>query len=215
MPDETDVKEQSQGVSRRGLFGAGGSLLFGAAAMGIPGTAEAAFSKEELVQAANRPVFDLEHMPADPESGPGGSVQMARQKQFPFMTGATIARLIMQPNCSRAPHWHMNSWEVQFCISGSCKLSTVDEHGNLFEDILKPGYAGFAPQAWLHTLQTIGDEPCLMYVCWADPNLQTAELPEAMALLPQVAVAGALDTTVQELNTMNKKRVLITKNAKP
>src|SRR4051812_11582045 len=129
MPRET--QQNKDDLSRRTLFGVGGSVLLGAVAM--PGVAEA--EGNQGAGPSGDCVFDLQHMPADPESGPGGTVQMARQKQFPFMTGATVARLIMEPGCSRSPHWHLNSWEVQFCISGSCKLSTVDEHGNLFEDI--------------------------------------------------------------------------------
>src|SRR4051812_7750496 len=111
--------QQNNGeVSRRRLFGASGGLLVGAMAAGVPGIAEA--DEMETTVLGSECVFDLKNMPADPESGPGGTVQMARQKQFPFMSGATVARLVMQPNCSRSPHWHLNSWEVQFCLSGSC-----------------------------------------------------------------------------------------------
>src|SRR4051794_5757341 len=88
-------------LSRRGLFGASGSLLAAAVTAGLaaPSLASAA-AEPAAVQTppAKVPtVFDLEHMPIDPDSG-AGSVQMARQKQFPFMSGATVARVVMKPN---------------------------------------------------------------------------------------------------------------------
>ena len=52
--------------------------------------------------ATESPVFDLAHMPIDPDSGPGGTVQLAREAQFPFMTGASIARVAMDASAARA-----------------------------------------------------------------------------------------------------------------
>jgi oxalate decarboxylase/phosphoglucose isomerase-like protein (cupin superfamily) len=206
-------------LSRRGLFGAGGSVLAGAIAAGLVGAgapAAAVGGGATRTQAAppKKPtVFDLDRMAIDPESGPGGTVQMARQAQFAFMNGATVARVTMKPSSSRAPHWHLNSWEVQFCVSGSCTLSSVDAQGVLHEDILKAGFVGFAPQGWLHSLRTVGAVPCVLYLCWGDPALQTQELAEAMGRLPASTVAGALGISLAQLNALTKTRRLVTTNA--
>src|SRR5262245_57318709 len=101
------------------------------------------------------PVFDLAQMPINPASGPGRTVHLAREAQFPFMTGASIARVAIDANAARAAHWHVNSWEIQFCAAGACKLSVVSPAGVLSQGIITPGMAGFAPQGWLHTLETM------------------------------------------------------------
>ena len=202
-----------QNLTRRGLFTAGGSVL-GAVALtvGAPARADGDAAAQARPAAPPAIAFDLEHMPIDPESGPGGTVQMARQRQFPFMSAATIARATVKPNASRSPHWHINSWEVQFCVSGSCKLSTVDEHGVLHESVLKPGFAGFAPQGWLHAIEAVGTETCVLYLCWGDPDLKTQELAEAMGQLPREAVAGALGVPQAQLAAVNRKRILVNPN---
>ena len=159
------------------------------------------------------PVFDLEHMPVDPDSGPGGTVQLAREQQFPFMIGASIARVAIKPNSARAAHWHLNSWEIQFCAAGACKLSAVNPDGVLYEGIIKPGFAGFAPQGWLHTLEAVGDDTCLLYLCWGNPNVHTQELAESMGQLPAEVVAGTLGISVAQVKAFNTTKRLVTNDA--
>jgi oxalate decarboxylase/phosphoglucose isomerase-like protein (cupin superfamily) len=163
--------------------------------------------------ATESPVFDLAHMPIDPDSGPGGTVQIARAAQFPFMTGASIARVAMDANAARAAHWHVNSWEIQFCAAGACKLSVVNPDGVLSQGIITPGLAGFAPQGWLHTLETVGNESCILYLCWGDSNVQTQEMAQSIGQVPAEVVAGTLGITVAEVKAFNTTKRLMTKNA--
>jgi len=190
-------------------------VLASAIAAGIVGPSAGAAAASSQAAPANLPtVFDLARMAVDPDSGPGGTVQMARQAQFPFMSAATVARVTMNANSSRAPHWHLNSWEIQFCVSGSCRFSSVDAHGVLHEDVLRPGFVGFAPQGWLHSLETIGPDPCVLNLCWGDPALETQELAEAMGRLPAATVAGALGISLTQLNALTKTKRLITTDAR-
>ena len=165
--------------------------------------------------ATESPAFDLAHMPIDPDSGPGGTVQLAREAQFPFMTGASIARVAIEANAARAAHWHVNSWEIQFCAAGACKLSVVDPDGVLYQGIITPGLAGFAPQGWLHTLETVGDETCILYLCWGDPDVQTQEMAQSIGQVPAEVVAGTLGVTVADVKAFNTTKRLLTKDAQP
>jgi len=163
--------------------------------------------------ATESPVFDLAHMPIDPDSGPGGTVQLAREAQFPFMTRASVARVAIDARAARAAHWHVNSWEIQFCAAGACRLSVVSPDGVLSQGIITPGMAGFAPQGWLHTLETVGDAACLLYLCWGDPNVQTQEMAQSVGQVPAEVVAGTLSVTVAEVKAFNTTRRLLTKDA--
>jgi oxalate decarboxylase len=148
-------------ISRRALLGvAGGALALGA----LPGVARA--------QAPANPGPGLPATSADfalalsalaPQIvGATGSVAVGAVGNFPVVGGQGASFGLMRIDANgglREPHWHPDSWELQYFLQGSGRVEVTLVTGESATLPVGPGDMVFLPQGCGHAIANDGTEP--------------------------------------------------------
>jgi oxalate decarboxylase len=104
----------------------------------------------------------------------GGTVTKCDESNFPALAGndAAVFLLILKPGGLREPHWHPNAWELDYCVSGNCRLGVVTPDSTQSIVVLGPGDVGFIPQGWGHFIENVGDVDlkCVVVFNSSKPN---------------------------------------------
>ena len=48
-----------------------------------------------------------------------GSIRRVTADNFPILAGMSMKRLVVNPGAMRTPHWHANTNELTYCVSGT------------------------------------------------------------------------------------------------
>ena len=154
------------GVSRRHLIGGGAAVagLVTAAAgsrlaaqtMQPPyGPAPAPLAGKELPSFR----FPMGAQPAHEYDG--GWAKEANVSEFPV--SEKIAGVLMQldPGALRELHWHANAAEWAYVLDGNCRITIINPRNQSQTADFGPGDVWYFPRGFGHSIQGIGDRPCL------------------------------------------------------
>ena len=98
-------------------------------------------------------------------SNAAGSRTIADADNFPILNGWSMATLLLtlKKGGVREPHWHPNSAELSYCISGRAEMtiypSNTDADSFTVETFtIDPGEVVFVPQGFIHDIENISNE---------------------------------------------------------
>ncbi|KAK5167456.1 uncharacterized protein LTR77_007155 [Saxophila tyrrhenica] len=145
---------------------------------------------------SSRHVYHLES--SEPSfSSPLGSIRKCTVDELPILKAMSLKRLTLQPKGIREPHWHADSNELTYCLSGNALVNIIDTHSNFASFTIKAGQMFHIPSGSLHHIENISDdEPAEFLVCFRH------EKPEDFSLS---AAYGAMSPAF--LGTQNKEIV--------
>ncbi|NER46036.1 MAG: cupin domain-containing protein [Symploca sp. SIO1A3] len=152
-----------------------------------------------------------------------GSLTAIGGSNFPALGGASIGRIVIEPNAIRAPHWHLHFAEVGYCEQGLGQVGVIvpghtipkpDGTGFVEEKIveeifIKPNEVFLFPQASQHYLRNIGKEPFACTLFFAQntslnvDQLLTISLQNILADTP-LGVLGPVFVTDEENPNVQK-----------
>jgi oxalate decarboxylase len=89
----------------------------------------------------------------------GGQVRIVDSSNFPAATTIAAALVEVDPGGMRELHWHPNTDEWQYYISGQARMSVFASGGRARTFDFQAGDVGYAPFAMGHYVENIGDEP--------------------------------------------------------
>ena len=160
------------------------------------------FPKQEAYIASGQvpPPLSADPLPFSQSSGPlshryrlgsqkplyfeGGTFSMVDQKLFPISSTMAGAILELKPKAMRELHWHPNSDEWQYYISGQARMTVFLSHGNAVTEEFKAGDVGYVPQGCGHYVENLSDEPCKMLAVFNTGNYQEIALSDWIASNP-------------------------------
>ncbi len=190
--------------------------------LGLPEKAFADFPQREvyIVQAAVPPAEIPEPPPGtqrtpplthryaletqQPRTFPGGSIRTVSANEFPISTTMTGASLRLQPGALRELHWHPNSDEWQYYISGRVRMTVFGSSGRASTVEFGPGDVGYVPQGYGHYLQSIGDEECHVLIVFNSGEYQEISISSWLASNPRTLLAtnfGVSEELIAQLPT--------------
>jgi oxalate decarboxylase len=129
----------------------------------------------------------------------GASVQFARVKEFPAVSGMSLALFEIDQNWTREMHWHNNASELGWVLSGSGRMVLIDEWGAPVAFNLEPGSVFFAPKGWAHATWPTDDEPLRLLLSFDSPMPATIDFSQMMPTIPSDVVAQAAGVPVAEV----------------
>ena len=139
---------------------------------------------------------------SDPvEFASGASVQFARAKEFPALTGLSLAIFDVDQNFTREMHWHNNAGGLGWCLSGSGRMVLLDEWGAPVAYNLEPGSVFFAPKGWAHAFWPTSDQPLRMLLSFDSPTPATIDFSQMMPTIPSEVVAQSAGVRVADVLT--------------
>jgi oxalate decarboxylase len=154
-----DPEQPSSTLSRRGLLGAAGGALAVAA---LPAAARAAATPVGPGLPATDQDFALALSTLNPQiTGATGSVALGRLDNMPVLggQGASFGLMRIEANGGlREPHWHPDSWELQYYLGGHARVEIVLITGDCAQLDVGPGDMVFLPQGCGHSILNTGDE---------------------------------------------------------
>ena len=94
----------------------------------------------------------------------GGVIRFAKKNDFPALDGLAMASIHLHPGGVRIPHWHPNANEMDYVISGKCRINLFGPASEANPDgitevfTLEAGEISFLPQGWFHSIENTGKD---------------------------------------------------------
>ncbi len=104
-------------------------------------------------------LFTYRLLEQEPIESEGGKVYIADSTNFTVSKTIASALVTVEPGAMREPHWHPNTHEWQYYISGKARMTVFASDGHARTFNYQAGDVGYVPFAMGHYVENIGDEP--------------------------------------------------------
>jgi len=135
--------------------------------------------------------FKLGDLP--PITSPGGRVRIADTSNFPIAKNLAAALVEVDPGHMRELHWHPNTDEWQYYISGRGRMTVFAAEGNARTFDYQAGDVGYVPMSMPHFIENTGSEPLHFLELFRAHRFQDMSVAQWMALTPPELVAVHLN----------------------
>jgi oxalate decarboxylase len=108
--------------------------------------------------------------------GAGGTVQVVSSKEIPRLEGITVFPLHIVPEGLREPHWHPDTGELNYCVSGRAQIGLVAPSGEVQTFAVEPGTIAFIPENWFHYIANVTDDPLEFLVFFVNPEARAPHI---------------------------------------
>lgn len=155
--------------------------------------------------------FKYELLKQKPIESSGGRVWIADSSNFKASKTIASALVEVLPGAIRELHWHPNTDEWQYYISGKAKMTVfaADGHARTFN--FQAGDVGYVPFAMGHYVENIGDEPLYFLEIFKSDHYADISLNQWLALTPQKLVLETLDVNEKFLASLHKMKQPVVK----
>jgi oxalate decarboxylase len=145
-----------------------------------------------------------------PETSPGGTVRIADTRNFKIATEIAAALVEVQPGHMREIHWHPNSDEWQYYISGQARMTVFGAQTNSRTFDYRAGHVGYVPKSMPHFVENTGSEPLRFLELFNSPHYSDVSLTQWMANVPHELVQAHLNIDRQIIDALPKdKRAVV------
>ncbi|KAL9053614.1 MAG: hypothetical protein Q9162_004642 [Coniocarpon cinnabarinum] len=113
-----------------------------------------------------------------------GSLKIADPTVFPAAADMSCALVTIEPGAMRELHWHLQSDEWNFFISGTARITVYSPPSSSRTFDYGPGDVGYIPQTLSHYIENTGDEPVVLLEMLKQPKFtvvkDTLSLPDTV-----------------------------------
>ncbi|MCY8267012.1 oxalate decarboxylase family bicupin [Bacillus haynesii] len=170
----------------------------------IPGCLE-----KDKVESPNGTVpqsFSYNLLEQEPIVSSGGKVWIADSTNFKASKTIASALVEVEPGGIRELHWHPNTDEWQYYISGQAKMTVFASDGHARTFNYQAGDVGYVPFAMGHYVQNTGDEPLRFLEIFKDDHYADVSLNQWLALVPEELVRQHLDVGSEFTKMLSKEK---------
>jgi oxalate decarboxylase len=146
----------------------------------------------------------------------GGRVWIVDSSNFPAASTIAAALVEVDPGGLRELHWHPNTDEWQYFISGRARMTVFasGERARTFD--YAAGDVGYVPFAMGHYLQNTGDEPLRFLEMFRSDRFADVSLRQWMALTPRELVRAHLNLDRETVAGLSAdKPVIVSRGRRP
>ena len=128
-----------------------------------------------------------------------------------FSAATTIAAALVEvePGGVRELHWHPNTDEWQYYISGRGRMTVFASGGKARTFDYQAGDVGYVPFAMGHYIENTGDEPLRFLEMFRSAYFADISLNQWMALTPPELVQAHLNLDQQTMAALHKEKPII------
>ncbi|MEE6259183.1 cupin domain-containing protein [Plantactinospora sonchi] len=130
----------------------------------------------------------------------GGWTREVTVRDLPVATTLSGVQFGLEPGAYREIHWHQES-EWAYVLSGSCRISAVDQEGRTFIEDVKAGDLWFFPQGIPHNIQALdeGVQFLLVFNDGAFSENNTFLLSDFFAHVPRSVLARNFGWSTEQM----------------
>jgi oxalate decarboxylase len=139
----------------------------------------------------------------------GGQVRIVDSSNFPAATTIAAAFVEVEPGGMRELHWHPNTDEWQYYISGYGRMTVFASGGKARTFDYQAGDVGYVPFAMGHYVENTGDEPLRFLEMFRSSYFADISLNQWMALTPPELVQAHLNLDQETMAALRKEKPII------
>ncbi|WP_434178276.1 oxalate decarboxylase [Bacillus stercoris] len=165
--------------------------------------------KDDIVEGPNGEVpYPLTYrlLEQEPIESEGGKVYIADSTNFKVSKTIASALVTVEPGAMRELHWHPNTHEWQYYISGKARMTVFASDGHARTFNYQAGDVGYVPFAMGHYVENIGDEPLVFLEIFKDDHYADVSLNQWLAMLPETFVQAHLDLGKDFTDVLSKEK---------
>lgn len=171
---------------------------------GIPGSLECDKVQTEQGEVPNS--FKYELLKQEPITSSGGQVWIADSTNFKASKTIASALVKVDPGAIRELHWHPNTDEWQYFISGKARMTVFASDGHARTFNYQAGDVGYVPFAMGHYVENTGDEPLYFLEIFKSDHYADISLNQWLAVTPKQLVLDHLDQGEQFLKLLDTEK---------
>ena len=145
----------------------------------------------------------------EPIEAAGGRVRIADSTNFPVSKTVAAAIVEVDPGCMRELHWHANTDEWQYYLSGRGRMTVFASSGKARTFDYQAGDVGYIPFAMGHYVQNTGDEVLTFLEMFRSDRFADVSLNQWMALTPPELVKAHLGIGDEAIAALSKDKPII------
>jgi oxalate decarboxylase len=145
----------------------------------------------------------------EPIEAAGGRVRIVDSSNFPAATTIAAALVEVQPGAMRELHWHPNTDEWQYYVSGSGRMTVFASGGKARTFDYRAGDVGYVPFAMGHYVENTGAETLRFLELFRSDHFADVSLNQWMALTPPALVQAHLGLDQATLGALSAAKPVI------
>ena len=152
----------------------------------------------------------VHRLPAqEPVKAAGGQARIVDSTNFPAASTIAAALVEVEPGAMRELHWHTNTDEWQYFISGQARMTVFASGGKARTFDYAAGDVGYVPFAMGHYVENTGDETLRFLELFRSDHFADVSLNQWMALTPPALVRSHLNLDEQTMAALCKDKPII------
>jgi oxalate decarboxylase len=145
----------------------------------------------------------------DPIEAAGGRVRIADSSSFPVSKTVAAALVEVEPGCMRELHWHPNTDEWQYHLSGHGRMTVFASSGKARTFDYQAGDIGYVPFAMGHYIQNTGDDVLTFLEMFRSDHFADVSLNQWLALTPPELVKAHLGIGDDTIAALSKDKPIV------
>ncbi|MDX8365428.1 oxalate decarboxylase family bicupin [Cytobacillus sp. IB215665] len=145
-------------------------------------------------------------MAQEPIITSGGTVRIVDSTNFPVSTTIAAALVEIKPGAMREMHWHPNTDEWQYYLTGKGRMTVFAAEGTARTFNYRAGDVGYVPFAFGHYIQNIGEESLWFLEVFKSNRFEDISLNQWLALTPHELVKANLHVGPDLMNALRKEK---------
>jgi oxalate decarboxylase len=139
----------------------------------------------------------------------GGQVRITDSTNFPISTTIAAALVEVEPGGLRELHWHPNTDEWQYYLSGQGRMTVFASSSKARTVDYQAGDVGYVPFAMGHYVENTGDETLVFLEMFRSDRFADISLNQWMALTPPELVQAHLNLDEATMAALSKDKPII------
>jgi oxalate decarboxylase len=153
--------------------------------------------------------FSFHMSGAFPTKAAGGHVYIVDSTTFPVSKTVAAAFVHVEPGALRELHWHPNTDEWQYYLSGQGRMTVFASSGKARTFDYRAGDVGYVPFAMGHYVENTGDKPLVFLEMFRSERFADVSLNQWMALTPPELVKAHLNLDDATLAALSRDKPII------
>jgi len=144
-----------------------------------------------------------------PMEVPGGSVKFIDSSVFPIAAEFAAAYVTIKPGAMREMHWHPNSDEWSFFISGNARMTVYAATANARTFDYTIGDVAYIPHAMSHYIENTGTDDVVVLEVLADKKFTDISVGQWLGLTPAQVVQDTLNVDDAFIENLSREKPVV------
>ena len=153
--------------------------------------------------------FSYRLLEQEPVECPGGRVRIVDSSNFPVSKSIAAALVEVEPGGMREMHWHPNSDEWQYYISGEGRMTVFASAGKARTFDYRADDVGYVPYAMGHYIQNTGETTLRFLEMFKSDHYADVSLAQWMSLTPPELVKAHLNLDDATIAALSKDKQVV------